>query len=144
MIREIKETDLISLLKLYTNLHDNELPEENEYILSTWKHICEDDNHHIIVAEEEGNIVSSCVLLIIPNLTHNQRPYGMIENVVTHESYRNKGFATACLNYAKDIGIKNKCYKIMLMTGSKKDSILKFYENAGYNRKDKTGFIQWL
>jgi GNAT superfamily N-acetyltransferase len=144
MIREIIETDLMSLLKLYTNLHDKELPEENENLLSTWKHICEDENHHIIVAEEEGNIVSSCVLIIIPNLTHNQRPYGIIENVVTHESYRNKGYATACLNYAKDIASNNNCYKIMLMTGSKKDSTLKFYENAGYNRIDKTGFIHWL
>ena len=28
--------------------------------------------------------------------------------------------------------------------GSKKESTLKFYEKAGYNKDDKTGFIQWL
>ena len=33
---------------------------------------------------------------------------------------------------------------MMLLTGSKKESTLKFYERAGYNSRDKTGFIQWL
>lgn len=32
----------------------------------------------------------------------------------------------------------------MLLTGSKKESTLKFYEQAGYNRNDKTAFIQWI
>ena len=26
-----------------------------------------------------------------------------VENVVTHIEYRNKGYATSCLNYAKEI-----------------------------------------
>ena len=48
-------------------------------------------------------------------------------------------------------GIKNKkaientnCYKMMLLTGSKKKETLNFYDNAGYNSTDKTAFIQWL
>lgn len=32
----------------------------------------------------------------------------------------------------------------MLLTGSKEESTLRFYESAGYNKKDKTAFIQWL
>lgn len=49
-----------------------------------------------------------------------------------------------CLNYAKALATKAECYKIMLLTGSKEESILHFYEQAGYNQKDKTAFIQWL
>ena len=30
---------------------------------------------------------------------------------------RNKGYATECLNYAKEIAINNNCYKMMLLTG---------------------------
>lgn len=70
--------------------------------------------------------------------------YALIENVVTDESYRNRGLATDCLNYAKEIPMDKKCYKIMLLTGSKKESTLQFYEKAGYNRHDKAAFIQWL
>ena len=104
----------------------------------------QDNNHHIIVVEEDGKIVSSCVCVIIPNLTHNQQSYAFIENVITDEAYRKKGFATKCLNYAKEIATKEKCYKIMLLTSSKKDTTLKFYQNAGYNSEDKTAFIQWI
>ncbi len=144
MIREINESDFDSLMKLYMQLHDNPFPEKNERVLSVWNDIINDKNHHIIVAEEAGTIVSSCVCVIIPNLTRGQRPYAFIENVITDQNHRNKGLATACLNYAKEIAISNNCYKMMLLTGSKSDSTLNFYEKAGYNKNDKTAFIQWL
>ncbi|WP_342758653.1 GNAT family N-acetyltransferase [Kineothrix sedimenti] len=89
-------------------------------------------------------IVSSCVCVIIPNLTRDQRPYAFIENVITDGEHRKKGLATACLNYARDLAVKENCYKLMLLTGAKEESTLRFYEQAGYNRKDKTAFIQWL
>lgn len=34
--------------------------------------------------------------------------------------------------------------KMMLLTGSKKESTLDFYRKAGYNSDDKTAFIQWI
>ena len=64
--------------------------------------------------------------------------------MVTHPDYRKKGLATACLDYAKGIAEKEGCYKIMLLTGSKEESTLRFYERAGFNRNDKTAFIRWL
>ena len=82
--------------------------------------------------------------MIIPNLTRNVRPYAFLENVVTHRDYRGKGYATECLNYAKDIAVKKNCYKMMLLTGSKEKKTLDFYQNAGYNSSDKTAFIQWI
>ena len=144
MIREVKSDDFDQLMYLYTQLGDNPFPEKNDKILELWNQILNDKDHHIIVAEEEGRIVSSCVCVIIPNLTHNQRPYAFVENVVTDEKYRKRGFATLCLNYAKEIAQKQNCYKMMLLTGSKRESTLNFYEHAGYNRKDKTAFIQWI
>lgn len=38
----------------------------------------------------------------------------------------------------------NNYYKMMLLTGSKEESTLNFYRNAGYNSSDKTAFIQWI
>lgn len=144
MVRKVQKNDLENLLKLYTQLHDNPFPEINERIMSVWESIINDENHHIIVAEEEGRLVSSCVCVIIPNLTRGQRPYAFIENVITDKDYRNRGFASACLNFAKEIAIGKNCYKMMLLTGSKESSTLNFYEQAGYNKNDKTAFIQWL
>lgn len=144
MIREITENDFDGLMKLYMQLHDNPFPKKDEKIMELWNRILKEKDHHIIVSEEDGIIVSSCVCVIIPNLTHNQQPYAFVENVITDESYRGRGLATACLNYAKEIAVKENCYKLMLLTGSKKESTLKFYEQAGYNRNDKTAFIQWI
>ncbi len=144
MIREIAENDFDRLLRLYMQLHDNPFPEKNARVLSVWNSILNDENHHIIVAEENGMIVSSCVCVIIPNLTRGQRPYAFIENVITDQNYRKKGYATACLNFAREIALRENCYKMMLLTGSKEKSTLDFYEQAGYIQNDKTAFIQWL
>lgn len=144
MLREIVKEDFDGLMELYMQLHDNAMPKKTPEIIQLWNRILKDKEHHIIIAEEDGKIVSSCVCVIIPNLTHNQRPYAVIENVITDKDYRNKGLATACLNYAKEIAVKEDCYKLMLLTGSKKESTLKFYERAGYNQNDKTAFIQWI
>ena len=42
------------------------------------------------------------------------------------------------------IAENTNCYKMMLLTGSKKEETMNFYGNAGYNSTDKTAFIQWL
>lgn len=144
MIREININDFDRLMQLYMQLHNNPMPEKNIATLNLWNKIVNDKLHHIIVAEEDGKIVSSCVCVIIPNLTHNQQSYAFVENVITDINYRKKRLATQCLNYAKEIAKNENCYKMMLLTGSKNDSTLNFYRYAGYNSEDKTAFIQWL
>ena len=144
MVREARKDDLDSLLNLYLFLHEDSIPDHDQHLQDTWELIINDKNHHIIVNEEDGMIVSSCVCVIIPNLTRNVRPYAFIENVVTHRDYRKKGLASACLDYAREIARKENCYKMMLLTGSKDPNTLRFYESAGYNSSDKTAFIQWL
>jgi len=144
IFREAQKSDLHDLLLLYMQLHDNPMPEINGPLEKLWADITGDKNHHIIVGISDSKVVSSCTVIIVPNLTHNQQPYALIENVITHQAYRNKGYASAALNFAKEIAIRESCYKIMLLTGSKEQSTLSFYEKAGYNQKDKTAFVQWL
>ena len=144
MVRKIQQNELNQLLQLYTHLHETTVPEESEHLKQTWQTIMQDSNHHIIVKIVDGQIVSSCVCVIIPNLTRGVRPYAFIENVVTHKDYRGKGYAKECLNFAKEIATQMNCYKMMLLTGSKEDATLNFYKSAGYNSTDKTAFIQWL
>ena len=144
MVREVVNGDLDALLNLYLFLHEDSIPEHDKHLEKTWGQILEDPNHHLIVNEIDGQIVSSCVCVIIPNLARSVRPYALVENVVTHADHRGKGYAGQCLAYAKKIAEQENCYKIMLLTGSKKPETLRFYENAGYNSNDKKAFIQWL
>ena len=126
MVREEGKEDLYELLNLYLFLHEKDIPENSSRLENTWKTIIEDKNHHIIVNEINDKILSSCVCVIIPNLTRDVRPYAFIENVVTNEEYRGKGYATKCLDYVKEIAIKNNCYKMMLLTGTKKRKHIEF------------------
>lgn len=144
MVREAVKKDLDELLHLYLFLHEKDIPEQSQHLQNVWNETISDKNHHIIVNVVDGRIVSSCVCVIIPNLTRNVRPYAFVENVVTHLECRGKGYATECLNYAREIAKNQNCYKMMLLTSSKEQKTLNFYENAGYNSADKTAFIQWL
>ncbi|MBU3156929.1 GNAT family N-acetyltransferase [Clostridium estertheticum] len=141
-VRLIKYNELQKLLQLYKHLKQED-PELiiDEALEKLWTEIYNDPNSYYIVVDIDGEIVASCVLTIIRNLTRNARPYGLIENVVTHSSYRKSGYGRRGLSKALEIAWEKNCYKVMLLTGSKKEETFRFYENSGFKRGEKTGFI---
>lgn len=144
MLREATPNELEELLHLYLSLHETAIPEKNPTLQKVWQRMIDDPDHHIIVKIVDEKIVSSCICVVIPNLTRGLRPYALIENVVTHHDFRGRGYATECLDFAKKIATEANCYKMMLLTSSKQESTWNFYKHAGYNNQDKTAFIQWL
>jgi GNAT superfamily N-acetyltransferase len=141
-VREINPNELDQLLDLYQYLNpDDPRLEKDQNLAELWQAIGNDPYYFCWVIEEDGQLVSACNLIIIRNLTRNARPYALIENVVTHPDYRHKGYGTAVLKKSIAVAREHNCYKIMLMTGRKEESTLRFYEKAGFNRHDKTGFV---
>lgn len=141
-VRKIKHDELRDLLDLYKHFDngDPELPDSPE-LNELWDEIYSNPNWIYIVCEVDGKLVSTCVVNLIKNLTRNARPYALVENVVTHSEFRNKGYGKMVLKKAQEIARENNCYKVMLMTGSKKEETLQFYESAGFQKGIKTGFI---
>jgi len=139
--RLIQEHELDELLTLYEMLNpdDPELDRDEE-LQEKWQEMLRDEYLKIVVVEHDGRLVSSCILSITPNLTRNSRPFGLIENVVTHEDYRQNGFGKLCLEEATEIAREYGCYKIMLLTGSNKQWKHDFYKSCGFNEGEKTGF----
>lgn len=80
------------------------------------------------------------MLVIVPNLTRDTGPFALIENVVTHADYRRHGHGGAVLDAALAAAWEAGCYKVMLMTGPRRESTLRFYERAGLERDSKTAF----
>lgn len=72
-IRDLQEEELPQLLALYrTSIQMGGWKREKP--LGTWKTIQALPGYHILVAVEGGEVLSSCTLLIVPNLTHGGRP----------------------------------------------------------------------
>jgi ribosomal protein S18 acetylase RimI-like enzyme len=143
-MRMVDKNDLLALQNLYVSLHETEIMPVTSDALKTWEEILETPDYYILVGEERGVMVSSVTLVIIKNLTRKMRPYALIENVVTASAYRKKGYATCLLKKAVEIAREHNCYKIMLLSGSKNESTLRLYKNAGFADTEKKGFIMRL
>ena len=129
--------ELLDLYK-HMNMDDPHLIINSE-LIELWDKILADSRQNYLVAEVDGRLISSCVLVVIENLTRHVSPYALIENVVTHPEYRNRGIGARLLKRAQDIAKEKGCYKVMLLTGRK--AAIGFYEKAGFERGSKTGFI---
>ena len=143
-IRKAQVTDLDDLLGLYAVLYGKTVMKKDAEMEKIWNRMITDKYYNVIVAEVDGKIQSSCVCVIIQNLTFEHRPYAIIENIVTHSEFRAQGLATACLQEAQKIAQKAGCYKITLSTASKLPSTHRFYEKLGYNKEGLTAFTQFL
>lgn len=131
-------------MNLYKHFERDDVSEDSEALKKLWDEIYNDPNLYYIVAEKDGMLLSTCNITIIKNLTRNGRPYGLIENVVTHKDYRNQGLGKQVIKKAVEIAKSKGCYKVMLLTGSKKEETLNFYRSCGFRDDVKTGFLMWL
>lgn len=146
-IRKAVPQDAEALKDLYFN-HLTNYPPAEPQDLSLWREKLaafeQNPDYHLLVLETDDVPVSSVTLIIIDNLTHNMRPYAIIENVVTHAGHRGKHYASKLIHHAREIAKARGCYKIMLLTGSKKESTLRFYENCGFDPDAKKAFLMKL
>ncbi|HEY9061547.1 MAG TPA: GNAT family N-acetyltransferase [Pseudobacteroides sp.] len=140
-VRYATKDELQDLLILYKHLNkdDTELDVDGP-LTKLWEEILADPSQNYLVLDAGGVLAAACVLVVIKNLTRGARPYGLIENVVTHEGYRRKGYGTKLIKKAIDIAREKGCYKVMLMSGRDEET-LKFYDQLGFERGKKIGFI---
>jgi GNAT superfamily N-acetyltransferase len=141
-IRELQSHDLRSLLALYAHLHERDDPLPSDAAVeAVWSEALTNPRIKYFGGFASGTLVTSCTLTVIPNLTRACRPYGVIENVVTHAAHRHHGWGKAVLSHALDEAWRQRCYKVMLLTGRKDKGTLRFYEQAGFDRHGKQAFV---
>ncbi len=142
VVRLVEPDELDTLVELYQDLHPTDVPYASRHELrALWAEVLENPMMHYLAAEVDGRLVASCTLVIVPNLTRAGRPFGLIENVVTHRDYRRHGLGTAVVQHGLDLAWKADCYKVMLLTGRKDPGVHRFYEQTGFEKDGKTGFI---
>ncbi|MDZ7955623.1 GNAT family N-acetyltransferase [Nostoc sp. DedQUE09] len=141
-IRSIQQDELSALLDLYKHLNPTDAPlPDTSTLEKIWNEILSDRKINCFVADWEGNLIASCILVIVPNLTRGARPYGLIENVITHPDYRRQGVGKCLIHHALQFAWGHNCYKVMLLSGRQTKEVLQFYEKAGFKKDIKTGFV---
>ncbi|MEF0938676.1 GNAT family N-acetyltransferase [Rhizobium sp. BR 362] len=139
VIRPAAAGDLPTLLALYRHLNHGDPDMEPQLAEDRFAAISAHPGMTIFIAFQDDLAVSSVTLVIIPNLTRCGASYALIENVVTHTDYRERGLARALIATAVATAWEKNCYKVMLQTGSKNPATLRFYAKCGFSQ-DKTGF----
>ena len=136
-IRDATEADLPRLVELLDQLA-LDVPRErpgsplpNVY-LDAFRKIDADDEQRLLVLEVDGRIVGALVLLIIPNLTHQGRPYATVENVIIDDSERGTGRGRQLMEYAIDEAKRASCYKMALTSHKARTEAHRFYKSLGF------------
>lgn len=140
-IRPAEPDDLPGVLALYRQLNPDDPVVDPAAAAPVWSALLSSGLTTTFVAQAAGGqLIGACTLAIVPNLSRGARAYGVIENVVTDAGHRQKGVGRAVLQAALDKAWRADCYKVLLATGSKRQSTLRFYEGAGFTRDAKTYF----
>jgi len=139
IIRKAVREDLPQIFALYQELQPDDPPTNEGMATAVWDKAL-DSGVTYFVAEIGGDVVATCYIAIIPNITRGCSPIGFIENIVTSASYRRIGIGKkllkATVEYAKEQG----CYKATLQSNSKRSEAHEFYKAVGFDGNSKRAF----
>lgn len=138
--RIASKEDLPGLLELYRQLTPDDPPLEPERAHAIWERIEANDDLRYFVAVHGQEVVSSCNIAIVPNLTRNGASWAIIENVVTDNAYRRRGIGKRLMEMAIEFAKSRGCYKVCLLSNSTRAGAHKFYEELGFSGTAKVGF----
>ena len=136
-VRVATEADLPRVVELLAQLSIDE-PREvpgsplPEVYTEAFRRMQADEQQRLLVLEVDGRIAGSLVLLIVPNLTHEGRPYATVENVIVDESERGSGRGRLLIEHAIDEAKRAGCYKMALTSHKSRADAHRFYESLGF------------
>lgn len=138
-IREATEADLPRLMELLYQLSqlgmrpEGAVREVAEAELAAFRHLQSDDWSTCFVLEQEGDVIGTLTLYVLPALSHNGRPFGLVENVVVDEAARGGGFGRVLMEHAESVARERGCYKVSFTSNAKRTDAHGFYEHLGFS-----------
>ena len=140
-VREAVGGDFLGVLRLYRQLQPDDPAITDGRDREVFDVILGALGLTIFVVEVGGEIVATCYLNVIPNMTRAARSYAVVENVVVDEGFRGRGYGKAVLRHALRAAWAAGCYKVMLQTGSSRESTLGFYRACGFSADGRAGYV---
>jgi len=143
-VRLATESDLPRIMELLQQLSLGEprervsspLPESYRRAL---QQIEADRRQQLLVVEDGGRVVGTLCLIVVPNLSHEGRPYALVENVVVDETERSGGYGELLLRHAMAEAQRAGCYKLALTSNKQRPDAHRFYQRLGL-RATSEGF----
>lgn len=140
IIRTATENDLPRILELYQQLAIPPVEDSSpgNPVLDSHRKAFADitamPGCEVIVAEEDSKVIGTSMLTIVPNLSHNGKPWIIVENVVVDNKFRRTGAGKLLMDYIKEKALETGCCKIQLMSDKRRtEEAHKFYREIGYN-----------
>ncbi|MEP2706457.1 MAG: GNAT family N-acetyltransferase [Roseibium sp.] len=137
--RPVENRDFFALAELYQHLIPDDVPATEAVQSRTFEKMLAQPGMTILLGLAKELPVATCTVIVVPNFTRGCASYAIIENVVTHQDHRSKGYGEHLMQAAADLAWKAGCYKIMLMSGTKNTKAHRFYERVGF-ATTKVGF----
>jgi GNAT superfamily N-acetyltransferase len=139
--RDAQADDFDAVMGLYRQLHPADPVVLDGRDAEVFAEILRRPGLRLFVLEVDGVVVATTYLNLIPNLTRGAAPYGVVENVVVDAERRGCGLGKQIMAGTLRTAWEAGCYKVMLLTGSRRASTHAFYERCGFIAGDKTGYV---
>ena len=142
-IRKATVQDIPRILELYEELTEEKQTVSPETIGLVFTEILAMPNHELLTAEKDDYVVGSLLLQIVPNLSHNARPWGILENMIVDSRYRRQGIGRQLLEYALNSSRSAGCYKVQLISDNRRYEAHIFYRSMGFE-ESALGFRRYF
>lgn len=132
--------DLSSLLALFRASEVSRAVDPPEKAEQIWRDILTRDGVTVFVSDLRSTIVSTCMLVVVPNLLREGRAHGFLENVVTHPDCRGRGYGGAVIKAALAHAWAENCHHVLLQSGRADPRVHRFYERCGFEAGLRTSY----
>jgi GNAT superfamily N-acetyltransferase len=105
--------------------------------------LLDDPRYHLLVLEAGGEVLGTCALYVVPNLSHGGAPWSIVENVVVDERARSEGYGELLMAEAERLAREAGAYRLSLMSNARRTQAHRFYNRIGYAPSHQ-GFTKYL
>jgi len=138
-IRPARKTDVAAIIAMLADDHLGRARERLEDPLpapyyDAFDRLSGDPNIALVVAEEGGRVVGCLQLCILPGLSSQGVPRGLIEDVRVASDLRSRGIGEQLVQWALGEARAKGCKLVELFTHNSRVDAQRFYERLGFAR----------